>query len=540
MTQLDPTTDTRGPARSTVRYRGRHLPMVAVVVAATIATALAYSGMVLFGLEVAGMSPAEAYALAGFLEVSLVAVALMARNAALEGRPYGVLLTLTWILSGTSGMFAALHEIAVPDASTPYMVAFRFVPPLVAALMWHLALVGERHLVTGHTLDERRREHRVHQYVTALELWRDARLDSGGTHRGMRKVRAAHGRQRAARDAALKLLTVEDFERRMQVWVERLEAAERHGSRLDVIGASSVERGVARGAAVDGPRTVPAIAAPVASDVAPRADAEPVVVRSADEAAADGASDAFADDLQAALTGATPVVEDERRPGTADDESVRAWFDDLDGDLAEDLGSDPAQEPGVDGGAVDGTPVDGAAKDGGAVDGAAKDGGAVDGAAKDGGTVDEAEDRGVVADDVPAPAEAEVEAGLPGTREPLPETGHTRRVEVFDLLRQSDPALGGALAQRSAFLTAHGEATEEAATADAQLDVSPPATPQAPTVPAEEPPATTADAQPEDRGDRDRRIVELADDGLSHREIAERFDVSRATVSRVVKRYATV
>ncbi len=29
------------------------------------------------------------------------------------------------------------------------MVAFRFVPPLVAALVWHLALVGERHLVTG-------------------------------------------------------------------------------------------------------------------------------------------------------------------------------------------------------------------------------------------------------------------------------------------------------------------------------------------------------------------------------------------------------
>src|SRR5918997_4624236 len=190
--QPDTTATSAGAAQPRVQYRGRHLPMVAVVVAASIATALAYSGMVLFALEVARMSPAEAYALAGFLEVSLVAVALMARNAALEGRPYGVLLTLTWILSGTSGVFAALHEVAVPDASTPYMVAFRFVPPLVAALMWHLALVGERHLVTGHTLDERRREHRVHQYVTALELWRDARLDSAGTRRGRRKVRVAH------------------------------------------------------------------------------------------------------------------------------------------------------------------------------------------------------------------------------------------------------------------------------------------------------------------------------------------------------------
>ncbi|MFC7879411.1 helix-turn-helix domain-containing protein [Isoptericola sp. NPDC057391] len=468
MTQHDPTTDTPGPARRTVRYRGRHLPMVAVVVAATIATALAYSGMVLFGLEVAGMSPAEAYALAGFLEVSLVAVALMARNAALEGRPYGVLLTLTWILSGTSGMFAALHEIAVPDASTPYMVAFRFVPPLVAALMWHLALVGERHLVTGHTLDERRREHRVHQYVTALELWRDARLDSGGTPRGMRKVRTAHNRQRAARDAALKLLTVEDFERRMQVWVERLEAAERHGNRLDLIGASSVERGVARGAAPAGPRALPTPAA------------SPVALVAAPTAVEDAAADAFADDLQAALTGATPVVDApaaEAGDGRDDpaDAAAQAWFDDLD----EDLGSDPSGGAAGRAAAV-AEPVEPAPQD----------------RAPEGRASEE-----------PAPVTVAAEAGLPGTREPLPETGHTRRVEVFDLLRQSDPsldpALGGALAERSAFLTAHGSSDDDQ-------------------------PAT----------DRDRQIVELAAEGLSQREIAERVEVSRATVSRVVRRYA--
>ena len=39
-------------------------------------------------------------------------------------------------------------------------------------------------------------------------------------------------------------------------------------------------------------------------------------------------------------------------------------------------------------------------------------------------------------------------------------------------------------------------------------------------------------------GDRDRRIVELAEDGVSPREIAERMDVSASTVRRVVKRYA--
>ncbi|MFE7405912.1 hypothetical protein [Isoptericola sp. NPDC057559] len=510
MTQHDQTTDTPGPARTTVRYRGRHLPMVAVVVAATIATALAYSGMVLFGLEVAGMSAAEAYALAGFLEVSLVAVALMARNAALEGRPYGVLLTLTWILSGTSGMFAALHEIAVPDASTPYMVAFRFVPPLVAALMWHLALVGERHLVTGHTLDERRREHRVHQYVTALEVWRDARLDSTGNHAGMRKVRVAHRHQRAARDAALKLLTVEDFERRMQVWVERLEAAERHGNRLDLIGASSVERGISRGSAggsgaalaaapaVPSLATLAAAAQGTAVTASPQqpgqvpvvtrasADATSVDATSVDEAAADAT---FADEFQAALTGAIPTVEGGGpRAAGADDVAVEAWFD----DPREDLGHDPADDAAGD---------------------------LADGPA------DVPADAGDTGDDAvePAGVDVDAEAGLPGTREPLPETGHTRRVEVFDLLRESDPALGGALAQRSAFLTSHG--TSEDGADGALLTAEP-----------ETQPGSEADDAP--ATDRDRRIVELAGDGLTHREIAEQVDVSRATVGRVMKRYA--
>ncbi|MEU2201644.1 helix-turn-helix domain-containing protein [Isoptericola sp. NPDC019482] len=224
------------------------LPLAAVVAAAAIATALAYRGMVLFGLEVAGMVPAEAYMLAGFLEIALIAVALMARRAALNARPYGVLLTLTWILSGTSGTFAALHEVAVMNGSTPYMVVFRFVPPLVAALMWHLALVGERHLVTGNTLDERRRERRVHRFIVSAERWRDARRDDAGGRADARRVRAAHRRQQTARDRALKLLTVEEFDARTRAWVDRFEAAARHGERLDALGASAAaRRGVRRG-----------------------------------------------------------------------------------------------------------------------------------------------------------------------------------------------------------------------------------------------------------------------------------------------------
>lgn len=451
MTQQDQTGAGGSPRQ--VRYRGRHLPMVAVVIAATIATALAYSGMVLFGLEVAHMSPLEAYGLAGFLEISLVAVALMARNAALEGRPYGVLLALTWVLSGTSGLFAALHEIAVPTASTPYMVVFRFVPPLVAALMWHLALVGERHMVTGHTLEERRRELRVHGYVSALEQWRDARADSAGSSGDLRKVRAAHERQRAARDAALKLLTVEDFERRMLVWVDRLEAAERHGNRLDLIGASSVKRGTARGPAeVAEPTEVAAVV--VAQNAAP---AEALLETHRQETLAlESARDA---EVRTELpTTVEPVA---HQPATALAESPV----ERENELVDEPDDEPAeQRPYSPKTAFESLP---------------------DLEAR----VKELFDR-----TRPLPWEQPVpeETDTTPVVEPPAVTGHTRRVEVFNLASSGDAA---------------------------QTSSTDPSADDDPTV------------------ERDRRIVELARQGMNQREIAQRVSASRSTVSRVVRRY---
>ncbi|MCL1869650.1 MAG: hypothetical protein FWF90_04445 [Promicromonosporaceae bacterium] len=400
-------------ARPQVLYRGRHLPMVAVVIAATIATALAYSGMVLFGLDVAHMTPPEAYALAGFLEVSLVAVALMARNAALEGRPYGVLLVLTWILSGTSGLFAALHQIAVPDASTPYMVAFRFVPPLVAALMWHLALVGERHLVTGHTLDERRRESRVHEYVTALELWRDAQVDSAGDRAGLRRVRAAHRRQLAARDSALRILTVEDFEGRMQAWVERLESAERHGSRLEQLGASSAKRGIGGGGV----------------GLAPQTGAYPALT---------GAVPALTGAVPA-LTGAVPMVLE------AAGVPVAATDDVLEIEAEHDVAEAPVTDAEVE---VEEAPE------------------------ADAEPFAEVLEAALHADEDAEPKDAPEPADEPVVHTPkLPETGLTRRVEVFDLVKDDEPAADEP-AHDAAEKPADDEATEPPTeTAAHKLDV---------------------------------------------------------------------
>ncbi|MGW6227296.1 helix-turn-helix domain-containing protein [Cellulosimicrobium cellulans] len=466
MTQQDQTGAGGSPRQ--VRYRGRHLPMVAVVIAATIATALAYSGMVLFGLEVAHMSPLEAYGLAGFLEISLVAVALMARNAALEGRPYGVLLALTWVLSGTSGLFAALHEIAVPTASTPYMVVFRFVPPLVAALMWHLALVGERHMVTGHTLEERRRELRVHGYVSALEQWRDARADSAGSSGDLRKVRAAHERQRAARDAALKLLTVEDFERRMQVWVDRLEAAERHGNRLDLIGASSVKRGTARGSAEAAGSTeaaavvVPRPATP-AEGLVETHRRETLALESARDTEASTEAPTSLEQVSD-LPAAEPSQESPAAVAPAEAPAVER-------DVEPEMG--PETEPRE---ANDEKPY-------------------VPETAFEALPDLEARVKELFGRPLPWDQPAPEEDSAAPVVEPPAVTGHTRRVEVFDLV-------GGTNGAQAA-------ATEAD---DASLGEDPTA-------------------------ERDRRIVELARQGMNQREIAQKVSASRSTVSRVVRRY---
>jgi hypothetical protein len=79
--------------------------------------------------------------------------------------------------------------------------------------------------------------------------------------------------------------------------------------------------------------------------------------------------------------------------------------------------------------------------------------------------------------------------------EPPAVTGHTRRVEVFDLVGGSNGA--------------QAAATEAD---DASLGEDPTA-------------------------ERDRRIVELARQGMKQGEIAQKVSASRSTVSRVVRRY---
>lgn len=157
---------------------------VLAVVVAAIATINAYQAMVAFAVDMLGMDKPTAYATAGVFELSLFTVAVLAREAAKDARPSGVLLTLTWVLSGASGVFAAIHEADLGHGIGAVM--FRITVPTLAALMWHLALIGERHLATGTTWADARRQRAMQaMYEAAEDAFRLA-----GTNRAAASQRA--------------------------------------------------------------------------------------------------------------------------------------------------------------------------------------------------------------------------------------------------------------------------------------------------------------------------------------------------------------
>ena len=213
--------------------RSRRLIMTAAVAVALISTRSAYLAMVHFGVDVVGMSTADAWTSAGVFELSLVTVALLAREAAKENRPSGTLLSLTWVLSSASGFFAAWHELYIGNPVGAAM--FRFAVPLLAALMWHLALIGDRHLATGTSWSETRTTARMHALFTTTERWFRVRAIDDGRRSSRRAVaRADRARQRARR-AVLKHVGTGQIRSTVAVWLDAVDAL---GHSTDRVGAA--------------------------------------------------------------------------------------------------------------------------------------------------------------------------------------------------------------------------------------------------------------------------------------------------------------
>jgi hypothetical protein len=187
----------------------RRLVLTGAVSVALISTASAYLAMVGFGVDVLGMDAATAYTTAGVFELSLITVALLAREAARDNRPGGVLLSLTWALSSASGVFAAVHEVYMSHPAGA--VLFRFIVPLLAALMWHLALIGDRHLATGSSWSGMRATARMHALFLTVEDAARAHAAGTGTPTARRTIARAEARRRRARAIALRTVPPEQM-----------------------------------------------------------------------------------------------------------------------------------------------------------------------------------------------------------------------------------------------------------------------------------------------------------------------------------------
>jgi DNA-binding CsgD family transcriptional regulator len=216
------TADRAYPVTNVPTRRSRNLVLTGAISVALISTGSAYLAMVQFGVDVLAMSQGTAYATAGVFELSLVTVALLAREAARDNRPGGTLLALTWLLSSASGIFAAWHEAYIGHPVGA--VLFRFIVPLLAALMWHLALIGDRHLATGTSWSALRQSARMHAlFLTTEDLFRAQSLNDGSRTARRRLARAEAGRRRA-RSVALRTVPPTEMRAQVAAWCEALAA----------------------------------------------------------------------------------------------------------------------------------------------------------------------------------------------------------------------------------------------------------------------------------------------------------------------------
>jgi len=148
----------------------------------------------------------------------------MAREAAQQDRPAQTLLTLTWLLSAASGFFAGWHEIHLGHAATA--AAFRFIVPLLAALMWHLALVGDRHLAMERSWSDLRMGARMHALLATRVEWRRARDTAvrKRTASSRRKLERAQKRYWRAEAVALRSVAPGAMRDQITQWVDAFAA----------------------------------------------------------------------------------------------------------------------------------------------------------------------------------------------------------------------------------------------------------------------------------------------------------------------------
>jgi hypothetical protein len=228
--------NTLAPDRSPAR-RAQSLSLRAAAATAVVPTALAAQGMVMVGRDALGLQLAFAVALAAFLELALISSALLARSAAMAGRPAGADAAAVWVFSAVSGVFSAAHELIGPldpatgqrgwqhDSLSLLAAGVRIAAPLVAAWLWERVLVSARRAAASRSAAQIRADRRLLAFARAAQnLRRLLRSHTASEH----QVRRARRRFDHRHVALLRRVPATDPKLRaaIQKWLTELSCAD--------------------------------------------------------------------------------------------------------------------------------------------------------------------------------------------------------------------------------------------------------------------------------------------------------------------------
>ena len=181
--------------------RAQSLSVRAAAATAVVPTALAAQGMVMVGRDALGLPLVFALALAAFLELALVSSALLARAAAMAGRPAGADADAVWVFSAVSGLFSAAHELIGPpdpatgqrgwqhDSLSLLAAGVRIAAPLVAAWLWERVLVSARRQAAARSAAQIRADRRLLAFARSAQTLRRQLTSQTGSERQIRGAR---------------------------------------------------------------------------------------------------------------------------------------------------------------------------------------------------------------------------------------------------------------------------------------------------------------------------------------------------------------
>jgi hypothetical protein len=190
--------------------RAQSLSVRAAAATAVVPTALAAQGMVMVGRDALGLALGFALALAVFLELALISSALMARAAAMAGRPAGADAAAVWVFSAVSGLFSAAHELIGPpdpatgqrgwqhDSLSLLAAGVRIAAPLVAAWLWERVLISDRRQAAARSAAQIRADHRLLAFARAAQSLRRLLESQTASEHQIRRARRRFDRHHVA------------------------------------------------------------------------------------------------------------------------------------------------------------------------------------------------------------------------------------------------------------------------------------------------------------------------------------------------------